>query len=102
MNQTVDFETAKELRAAGFPQGEDVLVPDDRNRSVLRSVSPSIKMPTALEIIEQMPHATIDKLITGEWACYFPLPNNYMDYRQDPCPHRAAALAFIAWKKGSE
>ena len=55
---------------------------------------------TAFSIIEQMTGATIGKLITGEWACCFLLPNNYTDFRQDECPHIAAAKAFIAWKKG--
>ena len=59
-------------------------------------------IPTALDIIAQMPGATIGKLSNGDWACSWNLPNNYRDFRQDQCPHKAAALAFIAWKKGLE
>jgi len=57
---------------------------------------------TALDIIAQIPGATIGKLSNGDWACSWNLPNNYRDFRQDECPHKAAALAFIAWKKGLE
>ena len=56
----------------------------------------------AFSILDQMPGATIGKLSNGDWACSWNLPNNYRDFRQDECPHKAAALAFIAWKKGLE
>lgn len=56
--------------------------------------------PTALEIIEQMPIGTlIKKHDDCDWTCWFPIGQNMGDYRSDKCPHKAAALAYIAWKK---
>ena len=144
MNTTVDFETAKELREAGFPQPEpkdgqfyfnsrgiksiiisgwvsgkfdsiclldgevqsDISVGDIMSGSIFFA-------PTALEIIEQMPGeaqyligktsgTTLSILPTGEWVCRWPITAFQNDFRQDTCPHRAAAKAFIAWKKGKE
>jgi len=89
MSQTVDIKTARELRDAGFPQ---------TSINVLNK--PGLTFPTAFDILAQMPGATIGMLLNGQWACSWDLPNNYRDWRQDPCPHKAAALAFIAWKEG--
>ena len=60
--------------------------------------------PTAISIIDQMPYeTTIEKPFFGLWRVSFPMAQNYPpDFREDKCPHKAAALAFIAWKKGLE
>ena len=65
--------------------------------------------PTALDIIDQMPVGTklqtlLDTKGNKIWECVFDINSNgyYADARQDPCPHKAAAIAFIAWKKGLE
>ena len=58
---------------------------------------------TAIEIIDQMPEGTqIKKNLDGLWYVWFNLPSMQHVFRQDQCPHKAAALAFIAWKKGLE
>lgn len=146
MNTTVDFETARQLRDAGFPQVESeptfgqVFFVGNTPMQFQRSrrydkeecadsfvsyeflklkKSPegefvlcelweihlprAIYAPTALEIIEQMPDITsIHKNSMTEWVVSFPLPGFQHDFRFDTCPHRAAAKAFIAWKKGKE
>lgn len=59
--------------------------------------------PTALDIIEQMPDITsIHKNSMTEWVVSFPLPGFQHDFRFDTCPHKAAAMAYIAWKKGQQ
>ena len=58
---------------------------------------------TALEIIDQMPYGTgIERVNAITWKVTFPITEYYPDFREDSCPHRACALAFIAWKKGLE
>lgn len=85
MNTNVGFEMAKELLSAGFPCG----------------MMGGIIVPTALEIIEQMPFGTYPcKNADGLWYVWFELPGYQRDFRHDACPHIAAALAFIAWKQG--
>ena len=54
----------------------------------------------ALDILNQMPENTTIERVVGGWHCHFDMTHNYRDFRYDSCPHRAAALAFIAWKKG--
>ena len=58
--------------------------------------------PTAIEIIEQMPPGTRILFDLSVWECWFPIAQMQEDFRYDTCPHKAAALAFIAWKKGME
>ena len=85
MKQVDDYEIPKALRDAGFASG------------IWQ------KTPTALEILEQMPPMTsISKNYFGVWECSFAIGPYQTDYRADPCPHKAAALAYIAWKKGME
>lgn len=56
---------------------------------------------TSLEIIDQMPFlTTIQKIHASLWRVTFPITDNFDDFREDADPHRAAALAFVAWKKG--
>lgn len=127
MNTTVDFETAKQLQGAGFVQPElkkwglywcydnicavSHIFTDGRVeliRPIMRDIELTGKQfdrittyaPTALEIIEQMPIGTlIKKHDDCDWTCWFPIGQNMGDYRSDKCPHKAAALAYIAWKK---
>lgn len=98
MSTNVDYQTAKELRGAGFPQPfpmERCEYFEDKDGATFA--------PTALEIIEQMPLSTsIVKAEFGIWKVTFPLPSFQRDFRHDACPHIAAALAFIAWKRGQE
>lgn len=58
--------------------------------------------PTAIEIIEQMPPGTRILFDLSVWEVWFPVAQMQEDFRYDTCPHKAAALAFIAWKKGLE
>ncbi len=136
METTVDFQTAKELRDAGFPQPEPKVgqfwqSPSwDRRAILCRRIetgeipmlaplsciewshnfnatgpfgSVSVFLPTALEIIEQMPNGThIKKNPDGLWYVWFELPGFQRDFRHDTCPHKAAAMAYIAWKKGQQ
>lgn len=99
MEQVVGYETAKELQSAGFPQGDGKC---DECGELCCDCGP-VRKPNALEIIEQMPPMTsISKNYFGVWECSFVIGQYQTDYRADPCPHKAAALAFIAWKKGQE
>lgn len=82
--ERVDFETTKQLREYGFPW------------------SISQQNPTALQIIEQMPPGTRILFDLSVWEVWFPVAQMQEDFRYDTCPHKAAALAFIAWKKGLE
>ena len=138
MNTTVDFETARQLREAGFPQPEPgfaqtwhgpetILIGgqfDNRSLRVFTNEGQGefepgfissfyTYAPTALDIIAQMPGeaqyligktsgTTLSILPTGEWVCRWPITAFQNDFRQDHCPHLAAAKAFIAWKKGKE
>jgi len=63
--------------------------------------------PTGFDIVEQMPVGTKLQTLVEEtgglvWECVFDIDQSghYQDGRQDPCPHKAAAKAFLAWKKG--
>lgn len=97
MNLTVDYDTAKELRDAGFPQ----YIP--ASGAFYGSNNDQVASPNALEILEQMPPMTsISKNYFGVWECSFAIGPYQTDYRADPCPHKAAAYAYIAWKKGRE
>lgn len=55
---------------------------------------------SALEIMEQMPDETALEKVYDGWNCYFDIAMHQRDFRHDTDPHMAAALAFIAWKKG--
>lgn len=84
-----DFDLSLELKRAGYSFKDGYLV-------------------TALEIIAQMPIGTslatlVDPKNTDTiWECKFSLPMMQMDSRFDKCPHKCAALAYIAWAKGKE
>ncbi len=57
--------------------------------------------PNAIQIINQMPPVTtINKTKTDVWRVTFPASKVRFDFVDDECPHKAAALAFIAWKRG--
>lgn len=99
MSTSVDFETAKELRDAGFPQPW----PMDGAWECFEDKDGKMYAPTALEIIDQMPFGTYPcKNADGLWYVWFELPGYQRDFRHDACPHIAAAKAFIAWKRGTE
>jgi len=127
MNNTVDFQTAIELKEAGFPEPDFkagqfwhygsqlcMVCLIDLGRVGLQGVgvsdmySPGIQQlqaiglfaPTALEIIAEMPFGTsIHKRAENDWMCWFKITEMQPDFRHDPCPHNAAAKAFLAWKK---
>lgn len=129
MKTTVDFETAKELRDAGFPQPEPkfpqqwyliqdkdgritnpelsvffddenpYFVTDNGKVIYLSDVIVMTYAPTALEIIEQMPGRWIHRDSDGLWHVTWTVTQYYQDERIDACPHEAAAMAYIAWKK---
>lgn len=113
MNTTVDFETARQLREAGFPHPEEtigqvwtygefsfvhLLDGDD----FMHNFKEMYYAPTALEIIAQMPGRWLSRDRDGLWHVTWTVTQYYQDERIDACPHRAAAMAFIAWKKGKE
>ena len=133
METTVDFQTAKELRDAGFPQPEPALLQqlylvEERSGKVdvpalsvlftdgspyfitkkglvvwLSDAFKAVYAPTALEIIEQMPHGThIKQNPDSLWYVWFELPGFQRDFRHDTCPHKSAAMAYLAWKKGQQ
>lgn len=133
MNTTVDFETARQLRDAGFPQpgypipnqsevvGKLFYSPSgnkflgcwqEENESIVLQpylhnkesdgVINVVFAPTALEIIEQMPGRWLSRDRDGLWHVTWTVTQYYQDERIDACPHKAAAMAFIAWKKGKE
>ena len=134
MNTTVDFETAKELRDAGFPQpgypipeqsnvvgklfysqggnkflgcwqeeNESIVLQPYLHNKENTGVVNVVYAPTALEIIEQMPYGTaISKNIDGFWYVNYNIARFLLDFRHDTCPHKAAAKAYIAWKKGQQ
>ncbi len=56
----------------------------------------------ALEIIAQMPDGTRIEVQGTDWVCRYPITGVYDNCIWDTCPHRSAAKAFIAWKKGME
>lgn len=132
MNTTVDFETAKELRDAGFPQPEPKLLQqwylvEERSGKVdvpvlsvlftdgspyfitkkglvvwLSDAFKALYAPTALEIIEQMPGRWLHRDGEGLWHVTWTVTQYYQDERIDTCPHKASAMAYIAWKKGQQ
>lgn len=53
----------------------------------------------AIEIMKQMPTGTrLQKEPLGIWKVTFPTSQGIPYFAEDSCPHKAAALAFIAWK----
>jgi len=128
MNICVDFPTALELKEAGFEQPKPeagqfwylgsqlcmVCLIDLGVRVELQGVGESEKYypgiqqlqaiglfaPTALEIIAEMPFGTHIVKNEKDWSCWFKITEMQPDFRHDPCPHKAAAKAFLAWKKG--
>ncbi len=109
MNSSVDFETAKILDMVGitkpymayhgmrwFDNSGEIWQPGS-----LR-LNPDVCGYTALQIIEQMPPGTRILFDLSVWEVWFPVAQMQEDFRYDTCPHKAAALAFIAWKKGLE
>ena len=132
MNTTVDFQTAKELRDAGFPQPEPALLQqwylvEERSGKVdvpvlsiffadtssyfvtiagkvvwYSDAFDAVYAPTALDIIAQMPGRWLWRDSDGLWHVTWTVTQYYKDERIDACPHEAAAMAYIAWKKGQQ
>jgi len=128
MDTSVDIDTGAMLSKAGFPspihpiKGQwywavgsvfmiNEVTPDfvgvlsPQNSSLLGwrdfSKSRALFLPTAFEIIAQMPLGTRILFDLSVWECWFPVAQMQEDFRYDVCPHKAAALAFIAWKRGN-
>jgi hypothetical protein len=78
-----------------------VLQPYLHNKQI-EGVIKVVYAPTALEIMGEMPPKTRLEKVGEKWECIFELPTFLQDFREDRCPHRACALAYIAWKKGME
>lgn len=94
MNASVTYETARLLRDAGFPQPHPLESIEYNDGGVF--------LPTALHIIEQMPDRTYIQFDLQNWECWFGITFMQKDFRHHKCPHEAAALAYLAWKKGME
>ena len=61
-------------------------------------------LPTATDIIKQMPSGTRLVWHNEAWVCAWDLDyvGASIDNREDECPHECAAKAFLAWKAGLE
>lgn len=59
----------------------------------------AIFAPTNSQIIAEMPPGTgLGRAADGNWVCRFDITEMQEDFRHDPCPHKAAAKAWAAWK----
>lgn len=109
MNATVNYDTAFALKAAGFsppaPNDEQFwfnLI--DGTKMLITSgylLNRAMLAPTATDILAQFPHATLEKIIGGQWVCRWPITERGFGYdeRFGDCPHETTAEGYLAWKK---